>query len=69
MSHLFELEIGNAEYDSGSCGKEHGRESEVTVCQCEEQEGGKFGEAQFKKRRDVILAAYIRELITPIAVE
>ena len=44
MAHLFELEIGNAEYDSGSCGEEHGRKSEVMVRQCEEEEGRKFGE-------------------------
>ena len=49
MAHLFELEIGNAEYDSGSCGEEHRRKSEVTVRQREEEEGGDFGEAQFKK--------------------
>ena len=48
MKHLFEFEIGNAEYDSGSCGEEHGRKSEVTVRQCEEEKGGKFGEKKFK---------------------
>ena len=49
MKHLFKLEIGNTEYDSGSCGEEHRHNPEVTVRECEEQQGGDFGEAQFKK--------------------
>ena len=49
MEYLFELEIGNAKYDSGSCGEYHGRKSEVTMREREEQQGGDFGEAQFKK--------------------
>ena len=48
MKHLFELEIGNAEYYACSGSEEHRRKSEVTVRQCEEEEGGKFGEEQLK---------------------
>ena len=48
MKHLFELEIGNAEYYACSGSEEHGRKSEVTVRQCEEDDGGKLGEEKFK---------------------
>ena len=49
MEYLFELKIGNAKYDSGSCGEEHRHTPEVTMREREEQQGGDFGEAQFKK--------------------